>query len=158
MILLMMCAMAYAKYSVEFVEGGLTYHMSSANPEYSPKLTKDGALIYSQLQGIKLTQNKYCVTLFTGRNSVDRPIQGMLLSYEWQYKHYYVGPVAGAYIQDNQYFYDQDIEPLTSNGFIPILGAVVSYRVDLNKNWFFKLNNIISPVILNSTVSIGREL
>jgi hypothetical protein len=123
------------------------------------------------------------MTMFGGANSVGLPMSGMVYERGYAFGGLDVGWVGGGYEQ-NDYAWRQktqtnQVVSVVSNnyetftttktttyepfrlfeingiGFVPIVGGAINYRVSLSKTTYIKLNNIISPVITNTSLAFG---
>lgn len=157
---------ANASTDIEVVGGGLTYHIldAGAAPKYSNRLTSDGRLIYSSLLGVTATDH-YSVlfrsfTAFIGNNSIAEPIFGGLYEEGFEVKRLQVGIGLGAYSQENVRFTQKGIQPYRlvdfhGVGIVPIVGLVFNYRIPLTTNTYIKINNLVSPILTNTSLSLG---
>lgn len=149
--------------SIETVFGGLTYHLqdeNNVNSLYSNQISNNGSLIYTGLLGIGLSQNNWNGKVFIGENSIAQPIFGAMLSYTWKFGIFRLGPLIGYYQQDDNAYYAKGISPFSVGfGIVPLLGAEFSAKIlTFDDDKYVKLNTVITPVIINETVSIGMEL
>lgn len=164
MILLTLLFQQMAKAdSIETVFGGLTYHLM--NPDgvadgYANKISSDGTLIYTGLIGIGLSKNNWNARIFIGQNSIGDQIFGSMVSYTWKYKILELGPVVGFYQQDDSKFLAKGIMPFSIGfGIVPIVGGELSAKIlTFDDDKYIKLTTIITPVIINQTISLGMEL
>ena len=152
--------------SYELVGGGLTYHIMVPirSRNFSNKVSEDGRLIDNPIIGIQrvVESRDYYTSLgaFTGANSVGDTILGMKYSTGARIEHWYLGIVLGAYEQPTHTFYDRNIVPfqlakIGDVGIVPVVGWEVNYRINLSRSYYLKLNNIVSPMITNTTISVG---
>lgn len=167
LVLLLLSAAAHAESSFEVIGGSLTYHVidtSGRTNLYSNKVSTDGRLIANPILGFQYTdQGIYeyqCIALFTGQDSVGGPIFGAKYSSGFRFGNWYVGYVLGAYEQNDKGYDNLGIVPFqvakTGNtGVVPVLGVEADYKIVLSRDTYVKLNNIISPVITNTTISLG---
>lgn len=172
-ILLFVLSVSYSKAvadttSIEVLGGALTYHVlvgdSKANAQNAHKITSNGNLISNPEIGIAVTtitnrmfQSK---VIFGGENSIGHSMSGALYERGVVYGNYQLGFVAGAYIQDDDAFRNLGVIPFRAfefngTGVVSVLGLTLNYQIVLSKNCYLKLNNIISPVITNTSISLG---
>ncbi len=164
-VLLLSSTLALAEDTDELILGSLTYHLiGGGSEEFSNKLSQDGRLIDNFLIGYQFTEthlNLYdSLAIFGGDNSVGKPIGGFKFSTGVTDKTWYLGPVIGGYVQNNIYFERVGLQPLDfgpANGvaLVPIIGVELNYRINLNKKYFIKFNNILTPALTNLTLSAG---
>lgn len=151
---------------LEITGGSFTYHLINPGDAtlFSNKVSKDGKLIANPILGLQIiteTGTEYTsMGGFVGQNSVGDDILGFKASRGVKYGHWYLGLVAGAYEQSSEGFYDKHLIPFQvakvgDVGIVPILGVEASYRINLSQKYYVKLNNLISPVITNTTISFG---
>jgi hypothetical protein len=161
---------AYAgQTSVEAIGGGITYHVidDGASSKYVTKWSSDGRLIFNQLYGIKYIDEFFdtywSMALFGGNNSIGAPMTGAMGSLGFVWGNFNYGLAMGGYLQDDNAFRSKGIEPYRlsefgNTGLVPILGAEINYKVDLSNRVYLRLNNLVSPVITNTSLSIGYRL
>jgi len=150
--------------SIETTFGGLTYH--TMNPDnvangYANKISNDGRLIYTGLLGVGLLEGNWAERFFIGQNSIGDQMFGSTLSYTWEIDRIFrIGPVVGFYQQDDSKFYAKGIIPFSLGfGIVPIVGFDFSAKIlTFDENKYIKLNTIITPVIINETISFGLDL
>lgn len=166
---LILSSFSRADSAIELIGGSITYHVidDGASSKYVTKLNGDGRLIFNPLLGAKyLSQETYTywsASAFTGKNSIGSYMNGAMMSYGLHTTNLYVGGVIGGYEQDDDAFRSQGIDPyrlaeINNQGLVPIVGVEINYKVDLNNLFYLKLNNILSPVITNTSLSIGSNL
>jgi hypothetical protein len=151
--------------SVEIIGGSLTYHLLGNDfDSNSNKVSNDGRLIANPLFGLQYTteNNAYyeSMALFSGDNSVGTQILGVKAAKGIKIGNLYLGLALGAYEQDDTEFNNRGIIPfeigrLGTTGIVPVFGAEVNYKIVSYKDVFVKINNIISPVLTNTTLSVG---
>lgn len=162
-IVLLLSSTSYGD-SIEFITGGLTYHpmmITAVSKNFVGKLTSDGKLIYNQLYGVGYTKyhdftyNSY--KFFTGHNSIGENIGGVSYSLGFTDRRLDIGLMVGIYRQDGELF-NRKVSYLWMDGnYVPLVGFEFNYKVMLTDTKFIKLNNYLSPVITNHTVSIGEN-
>lgn len=162
-VTLCICSFMAKADSIETVFGGLTYHLQNTDGVdslLSNKISNDGRLIYTGLLGIGLSSNNWNARIFVGENSIAEPIFGSTLSYTWKFGPFGLGPAIGFYQQDDSKFLAKGISPFSVGfGIVPIVGAEFSAKLlTFDNNKFIKSNTLITPVIINQTISIGLEL
>ena len=149
--------------SIEFLTGGITYHLfndPSVSQNYVTKLSGDGALIYNPLYGIRYTvddkmfYNSY--SFFGGENSIGQNMGGGLYSFGVLDSNVQLGFALGAYLQNGELF-NQQVDTFTNGNIIPLYGFEFNYKVDLGNKCFIKLNNLLTPLLYNATIGIGQE-
>ena len=157
-------AMAQNK-SIEIIGGSLTYHLfidQTTSSHFTNQLTPDGALIYNSMLGFKLMNyNEYGFydgeAFFMGKNSVNENMGGFIYDFGMQTGKFDVGFATGFYYQDETLFRSHGIDEMNFNGFVPIFGVELNYKTYITKNKFFKVNNFLSTVLTNHTISIGQD-
>ncbi len=168
MIYVLFILLNLAHADVEVIGGGLTYHILDADTasSYSNKVSRDGRLIANPMIGVVFTKYEgpmfNSFTVFSGQNSVGAPMFGGLGEAGLEIQHLQVGFAAGLYSQESKPFTDIDIHSfrlLNYRGMdlVPILGLAINYKIPLYKHVYLKLNNIISPILTNTTLSVGLE-
>ena len=172
LVLFLFSHIAYADIiSDELVLGSLTYHLMDGPPvsyKFQNPVSPDGRLIDNFLIGYQRTEENadheywsWCI--FTGENSLAKPIGGFKLSSGTTNGRGYICIVVGAYFQNNRDFYDQGIDSslafvdFHSTGMVPLAGFEINYKLFHIGNTFIKLNNILTPVLTNHTISIGQS-
>lgn len=100
------------------------------------------------------------LAVFTGNDSVGGQIGGVKASKGVKLGNVYLGFVVGAYEQDDNKFDKVGLIPFQiakagSTGIVPIIGGEVNYKIGLYRDMFMKINNIITPVLTNTTLSLG---
>jgi hypothetical protein len=157
------------KTSIEFLAGGLTYHViDSGSSSYNAnKVSSDGRLISNPEFGIVLTQQfSYLYqsgAVFGGQNPVGQPMGGALYQFGYAIDNLQIGAAAGAYLQDDNAFRNAGVEPFRmfevgSIGVVPVLGLALNYNIPLSEKTYLKINNVITPIITNSSLSFGVKL
>ncbi len=151
--------------SFELIGGGLTYHMAGdASPYYTDKVSSDGRLIDNFIYGagvnyIDSTGLYISIRYFKGNNSVHLPINGGTFSAGAAYKYLDVGWIIGGYVQNEYDFIATGIIPFSlnhgSNSVVPIIGVEISPKLPLGNSFYLKLNNILTPLLTNHTISLG---
>lgn len=142
--------------------GGLTYHIM--NPDnvgqlYSNKISSDGRLIFTGLVGLTFSENNDNFNMFLGQNSIGDLIAGWTYAYMWEWKAVKYGPTLGLYLQNDENFIKKGIRPFSFGcGLVLILGAEISIKVLTIDKKFVRLNTVITPVLVNETISLGVEL
>lgn len=170
LLVLSFLSLAHAQDSTELVLGGVTYHVIDQENEstrYSNKLSSDGKLILTPTIGYtkqySLPFDEYAsATLFLATDSVGQPAGGALGQWGYVFGNWQTGLVLGVYAQNDWEFHHRGIAPfecaeIGNIGLVPVGGFAVNYRVFMGKNTYIRFNNLISPVITDHTVSIGRN-
>lgn len=168
-IVMLTSSISSARYSIELVGGGLTYHVidNGASANFSNKISKDGRLIYTPSVGLKVLNlpgdyTYKSATVFRGLNSVGSPITGGMLGTGLAFGPASLGIVLGGYVQNNEDFRAKGIEPYSvcgnTNAFVPIAGAEFNLRVPVGENVYVGLNNLLTPIITNHSLSLGLRL
>lgn len=166
LILISYNAEAAGPTQIEYITGGLTNHLWSdgqTSSMLSNKLFNDGKWLYTPIQGIGLIfeQKPYyrAIRAFGGLNSVGSQMYGMTISSGLSSDWFDFGAIAGLYIQNDNDFYNRGIKPFSvMNGVVPVIGTEFNLKLDITKDYYIKLNNIISPAITNHTISLGMHL
>lgn len=156
--------------SLEGLAGGITYHLvdtDAASAHYIYKLNANGRLIYNSLWGygvlVEDNKNYFAIKTFLGDNSVGLPMMGSMLSYGWKWHGLYYGPVLGVYFENDDAYRAMGVQPFRiaedgSMGIVPIIGIELNYRIDLTDRVYLKLNNVITPYLTNTSLSLGCVL
>lgn len=144
---------------VSILGGGITYHIIDySETEYSNQFTDKG-FISNKIIGIGsyseegiFYDNKY---VFFGENSIAKPIVGTIIQQGANFDNWLLGVAIGGYFQNNSEFKNIGLNPFSipldkTYGFVPLIGIAVNYK--LNKS--IRVNNIISPMIYNLSISI----
>lgn len=155
----------------EMVGGGATYHLLGANSaaaqQFDNKWSNDGRLIGTPLIGARVIREdgmEYASsTVFAGHNSVGAPITGYTYSYGGIFGNWYSGIILGIYMQDAAPFLDRGVNVWglylgNRMMLMPIGGLEVDYKIPLDKNVYIKLDNIVSPAMINNLVSFGWNI
>lgn len=165
-ILFFLSSYGYAN-SIELLYGSYTYHLivtGGVERHFVNKVSNDGKLINNALYGIRFNErfdNSYRVyTLFHGENTIGEPMRGFSYSSLKMLKYVDLGFIIGAYMQDNDKYVQKGIDNfrLTNgpNGLVPIIGLEVNMPVMLSRTIYLKLNNIITPILTNHSLSFGK--
>jgi len=156
--------------SFETIGGGVTYHLiaDGASSQYQTKWSQDGKLIFNPLFGIQYNFDEsevyQTVRLFEGSNSIGKQIYGGTYSVGLRTNQLYLGFLLGTYFQDDNEFTKLGIEPYSvhnEHGWsaVPLMGLEANiFLVHFDGNKYLKLNNIITPVLTNHTLSLGIDL
>jgi len=149
--------------SIEATFGGLTYHLinhDEVSELFANKIGDSGKLIYTGLLGFGLSSDHYTYRMFVGENSIGEFMFGSTVSYTWKLSVFRLGPIVGFYNQDDSKFIAKGIKPFSFGfGIVPIIGADLSMKLlTFDENKYVKLNTIITPVVINQTISLGMEL
>jgi len=163
-LMLLFLALTLKAASLETTFGGLTYH--TMNPDgvangYANKISSDGTLIYTGLLGVGLVNGNWTGRVFIGQNSIGDQIFGSTISYTWELNsRLRLGPVIGYYQQDDSKYILKGIKPFSLGfGLVPIVGAEFTAKIlTFDDNKYIKLNTILTPVLLNETISFGVDL
>lgn len=150
--------------SFELMAGSLTYHtlVDHSVTDYFPhKISNDGNLIYNQLYGIGYINNQDLVyqsfRVFAGNNSIEEPMVGGAYSFGFSLKNWDNGLVIGGYFQDGASFSKKINYLWALSDFIPLVGFEFNYKIMLSDKIFIKINNYLSPIITNHSLSIGQN-
>jgi hypothetical protein len=167
-VLVLVTFTASAETSVEVLGPvAMTYHPvvgSGGCSQFANKLSKSGCLIANNEYGLVLSQEsdgKYqSAVFFMGNDSVGSEMEGGLYERGYEYGGLQLGLALGVYFQGDQEYYNRGLIPfeigsVNGIGIVPVLAIAVNYKIDLSKHTFLKLNNILSPVMTNSVLSIG---
>lgn len=145
---------------IESTLGGLTYHLTNSDvgKKYSNKISSNGQLIYTGLLGIGLVNDHSTYNVFIGQNSIAENIYGITYSYTWNLGILNYGPIVGFYQQNDDKFDDRGIKPFSIGyGIVPIIGGYVGLKLLTLEDKYIKLNTVITPVLINETISLGIE-
>lgn len=166
LLVILLASLSRADSSLELIGGSITYHIidDGVSAKYVTKLNSDGRLIFNLLLGAKyLNEEDYTywsLATFTGNNSIGSYMNGATASYGLFIKNLSAGLVLGAYVQDDNAFRNDGIDPyrlfeINNTGVVPIAGIEVNYKFPLSNSTYLRLNNILSPVITNTSLSLG---
>ena len=151
---------------VEVLGGALTYHLidNGTAHAYSNKLSSDGRLISNPMAGVAITTHEnvffQSYAVFFGEDSVGGSMGGGSFTSGVEVNRLQVGAIAGGYIQAAKPYTDRNVNAfrltaINGTDFVPLLGLAINYKVPLSSTCFLKLNNIISPILTTSLVSVG---
>lgn len=153
--------------SIEVLGGSITEHLENANGAASynaHKLSGDGRLIANPMMGLRLMKEndrRYdAYTVFGGQNSPGFAMGGTTVSTGWKFSGFYAGLVGGFYLQSDSKFLATGEIPfkwfkVNGTDFVPVFGCEINYKVDLTDKVYVKVNNLITPILTNSSVSVG---
>lgn len=149
--------------SIENTIGSLTYHTSNignVSERFSNKINSDGRLIYTGLLGLAYIEDESKYQVFVGQNSIADIIYGVSYTYNvFKSDIIEAGPIVGFYQQNDDKFIEKGIQPYSlGHGIVPILGGELSIKVLTFDEKYIKLNTVVTPVIINETLSFGVEL
>ncbi len=149
-------------WTIENTFGGLTYHIWNQDniaERYSNKISDNGQLIFTGLIGIGSSDGRDNFNMFVGQNSVGDIMFGGTYAYLFETGILKYGPIAGFYLQNDDNFLKRGIVPYSIGyGIVPIIGMEVSVKILTFDHRFVRLNTLISPAIINETISLGMEL
>lgn len=170
LLLIVLSTASYAD-SFELIGGGATYHLlgsnSAAAQQFDNKWSQDGRLIGTPLMGVRVLRENgtefKARTVFAGHNSVGAPITGYAYTEGEIVGNWYIGLVLGFYMQDSTPFHDRGINIWglylgNRMMLMPLGGIELDYRINLDDNVYIKLDNLISPVMINNLVSFGWNI
>ncbi len=133
---------------------------------YKGAVTEDGNLILNPIIGMKLSFEKSLfnngVSFFSGLNSVGGFMIGGF--YEAGIKifkdHLYINGISGFYIQSDSEYRNYGYVPfklflLGDTDIVPIIGINFSFKLDISKYLFIKLNSLVTPILINFSISFG---
>jgi hypothetical protein len=154
--------------SLEVATGSLTYHFlnQEVSDKYSNKVSSVPGLITNPMLGLRynseINSDKDILThsIFSGQNSIGEFMAGYSAALKANYGSLLLGPVLGFYYQDHSKFFDRGLElqnPCKCD-IMPVLGVEFNFIFNLNKDVYFSQNNVITPILSNHTISIGRYL
>lgn len=157
------------KDSIELMYSVYTYHLT--NPEnignkYENKVSKDGRLIDNPMFGIgfkTVVDTAYQTNnFFGGQDSVGSPIFGIMRATGYRSSWgFHAGFVYGAYFMNNKTWVERGImhtnalKVSDASSIVPLIGVEISQEIPLGKTIYLKLNNLITPVLTNHSVSFG---
>lgn len=152
--------------SIETIGGGLTYHLigTGAEQNYSHKLSPDGRLISNFVFGVGvITENDIMYDsfkLFEGYNSVNQPMYGADYSAGFKLNCWYLGLVGGGYLQNDRTMRKAGVSPfhlieIGDMGVMPIVGIEANYKISLSDSTYIKINNLVTPLLTNTSLSLG---
>jgi hypothetical protein len=166
----MLSLQAKANETLELVGGGITVHIEDSGgvgQYFSNKITPDGRVIANPVVGLRYTDYSDILLYWSGAgfygvNSIAKPITGGLVSGGLGFEYVNVGLVAGGYVQNNNDFYNIGIQPYSltdgSNAFVLMAGVEVNFKIPLSDDIFLGINNLLTPVVTNHTLSLGVHL
>lgn len=155
--------------SLEVFSGAITFHFidQGSSSEFRNKLSRDGRLIYNPIYGLRIinenAQTYSAIAAFMGNNSVGLPMGGGMFSLgiKGGGEHLFLGLAAGAYIQDNNQFRSHKADPFRiyetkgGVGVVPIAGLEMGVRVHFSDKVYFKLYDLLTPVVNSTFVLLG---
>lgn len=167
---MMMSYTAHADISVQLLGPiALTQHVlndNNAAHRYTNRVSKDGSLIANPEIGVIITDTSKdyyeSYGIFGGQNSVGGLMGGGLFEFGTVYGHWQIGGALGSYLQDDCEFNRRIISPFELGrshniGLAPVIGVAVNYKIQLSKKTYLQLNNILSPIITNTVLSVGFQ-
>lgn len=150
---------------VELTLGSVSMHttVDPSNVRLSNRITNDGRFVFNPLYGVGYTINRetlyYSFKAFTGLNCVADHIYGGTASLGYSWQHIRLGGIIGGYIQDDTAFTARNIEPFSiignRNALVPIIGAELIFMFKVTDTSFIKVNNLISPILMNTSIGYG---
>ena len=167
LILSLAATPCFADATMEIVSGNITEHYMGdvVAKHYANQIGDNGKLINNPMFGLRYTletENQYWSAMgFGGQNSVGFGMAGLTISAGTQTRHFRLGVIGGAYIQNNDYVRwsgvnpDYTLEPIAGIGIAPVLGIEANARVFLSDDVFAGVNAIITPVLATAFVNIG---
>ena len=170
MFFFLLLLVSQASADVEVMGGGLTYHLmnpSNVSNSYSNKVLNDGRLIANPMLGLTLVNDNghtfSSYTGFTGEDSVGSSMLGGLYETGYDVGPIQLGIALGVYAQDDSEFVSKGVNPyqavqIGNIGLVPIGGAAMNCKVPLTDSTYLKVNNLISPIITNTSLSYGWKL
>lgn len=164
------CSSSFADTDFEVLGGGITYHVidpGSNDAHFAHIISNDNRLIANPMFGLTLGEHDDRIfqsgTIFGGENSIGNSMFGGIYERGYQVGNWQLGLAVGAYEQNDNQYREKGIEPfrlteVNGTGIVPVLGAAINYKINFSEQFYIKLNNVISPVITNSTISFGWSL
>jgi hypothetical protein len=157
-----------AETNLEVLGGSITYHILDEGGAVinANKVSSDGRVIANPMTGISIVDENesrfQSVIGFVGENSVGLSMGGAMYERGYVVNHWQLGFAAGFYLQDDNAFRNAGEIPfrvteINGCGVVPIVGAAVNYKVPLNSLIYLRINNVISPVITNTSISVGWD-
>src|ERR1019366_4965849 len=97
-----------------------------------------------------------------GSNSVGKQMAGFLYTEGIEISGLQVGITYGGYEQESKYYDNLGLNSfrvvnISGIDLVPVLGLQVNYKIKLSDDYYLKLNNLIDPVLFNTTLSFGRS-
>jgi hypothetical protein len=134
--------------------GGIIYHINNNIDEISDLSTKS-------FLGYKITardnSDYKSIGIFIGRDSINSPIIGAIASSGKIYHDFiYLGFAIGGYkykLDNWRERYIMPADPMRIEHVI-LMGTELNFKFDFDQ-YYFTLNNILTPILTNHTVSIG---
>lgn len=163
-------ASSRAQLSDEIIGGSLTYHIfdpNSVSLKYSNKIDSTGMLISNPIIGYRQVTTvgiEYSTeTVFTGTNSIAEPIVGMLWSSGLTSNNFRLGLAYGFYFQNNSLLLDKRIVPVMiipypGWGPTPVIGIEATKIINLSKDYYFMVNGLLTPILINATIGFGWKI
>ena len=154
--------------SLEIMGGSLTNHYQS-NSGYIGKIGNSDSLIYNALLGLRYNfedDGKWCISgeVFGGFNSVQEGMAGFAGAIDYKLMNFlYIGPVLGSYTQSHSAFLNKGLIPFNiaqvgDYDLVPLIGVEVNFKMDLDTTFYIKLNNLVTPFLTNTSLSLGINL
>jgi hypothetical protein len=169
LILLVLFSRVGRSDSLEIMGGSLTDHYQS-NPAYVGKIVNSDSLIYNALLGLRYNFEKHeskwniSCEVFGGFNSVQEGMVGFAGAFDYKLMDFlYIGPVLGGYTQSHSAYLSKGLVPFNIGqigdyDIVPLIGLEINFKMDLNPTFYIKLNNVITPVLTNTSLSLGINL
>jgi len=162
-------AQVHAEDTIEIFGGpSLTFHVIDPNivvdSNFSNKVSSDGRLIANPLFGITYGHNDgrlfSSITGFLGEDSLGDLMEGAIYERGYQFKWLQLGLAGGGYIQNDVPYHNDNIAPfrlleVDGLGLVPVVGAAVNLHFHINDRTYVFVNNVLTPVITNTTVGLG---
>lgn len=164
--------------SIEVVGGSITAHLlpfSTYSPKVDPykslagQLGQNTGVIANPLFGLRYVgedeRTYWTAAGFFMENSVGQPSAGFLTSLGRKFfnGHLYAGGVLGAYEQCDSCYIESGLWPykfttIGDTDIVPVIGIEINFRVNISEKYYLKLNNIVTPLLTNTTIGFGIEL
>jgi len=169
LIILFLPIVSTAQDSDELLFGAVTDHFyGTGSSQFTNKLNPSGDWIANPMVGYRKvifdTENSYYSwSLFGGENSIGDGMAGGIISTGVGDKYVRLGFLAGTYLQNNSQFYDKGLTsigaPVSSTmELTPVVGVELIYNIDLTKNSYFIINNILTPAMYVGVVGLGIRM
>lgn len=151
LLVLLLSTNLLAKKTNEVVAGGYVYHPIHFS-EKIPRGLWRPILAFKHTTYSSDTYMSYVG--FMGADCIDSPITGAAFSTGFNFEYLDVGSIVGAYKYNRKAWKDANVNIGTILPFLPIIGLELNFKYQITDKLGVKFNNIITPVITNSSMSL----
>lgn len=152
---------------VELGTGGLTPHFVREKKNYCNQWNNTG-IIANKSYYIGFSGEKLGFTYMQGNDSICSPIEGIFLTYYFSRSETWdLGITAGGYSFEMDNWEDHAEKTpesiaapspvwtrIGNKTVVPVLAVQANLHLIRSGNWSFKLNNLLTPIITNHSISL----